>query len=133
VNHRAGQWLFAAAVGLIVAVGAYRWVSDGGRQVERELQIHAVEAARTQLGSALSIAGLQLVDPLLPDRKVGKAYVYRDGSGWQVSGYYRRDPQDAWHPYLVTMDKDLTLVRLKVSDAAFLEKFSGSDRVEVLP
>jgi hypothetical protein len=133
VNHRAAQWLFAAAVGLAVAVGAYRWVSDSGRQVERDLQIHVVEAARTQLKATLSLAGLELVDPLLPDRKVGKAYVYRDGSGWQVSGYYRRDQHDAWHPYLITMDKDLALVRLKVSDAAFLEKFSGSDRVEVLP
>lgn len=133
MNHRAGQWLFAAGVGLLVAFGAYRWVSDSGRQAERELQIRAVETARTHLETALSLSGPELVDPLLPDRKVGKAYVYRDGSGWQVSGYYRRDQRDAWHPYLLTMDQDLALVRLKVSDAAFLDRFSGSDRVEVLP
>ena len=58
MNHRAGQWLFAAAVGLIVAIGAYRWVSDSGRQVERELQIQVVEAARTQLEVTLSILSL---------------------------------------------------------------------------
>jgi hypothetical protein len=133
VNHRAGQWLFAAGVGLLVAFGAYRWASDSGRQAERELQIRAVEMARIHLAKALSPAELELVDPVSPDRKVGKTYVYRDGSGWQVSGFYRRDQRDLWHPFLLTMDQDLALSHLKISDAAMLGRFSASDRVEVLP
>ena len=95
--------------------------------------MHVVEMARSHLGTALSLADLELVDPLLPDRKVGKAYVYRDGNGWQVSGFYRRDARDLWHPFLLTMDKNLVLEHLKISDAALLDEFSGSDRVEVLP
>jgi hypothetical protein len=133
VNHRAGQWFFAAGVGLLVAFGAYRWVSDSGRQVEHDLQMRVVETARAHLETALSLTALELVDPLMPDRKVGKTYVYRDGSGWQVSGFYRRDESDPWHPYLLTMDQGLALVRLKISDAAMLRRFSDSDRVEVLP
>jgi len=44
-------------------------------------------------------------------------YVYPEPPGWAVSGYYRRDETDRWHPYLVTLREDLELERVKLGDA----------------
>lgn len=59
---------------------------------------------------------LQLVDPLSPDRKVGKVYIWPIGGGWEVSGHYRRGDRDVWHPYLMKLDSASQLVSLAVKD-----------------
>ncbi|NIV16929.1 MAG: hypothetical protein GWN47_00635 [Woeseiaceae bacterium] len=90
-------------------------------------------AAREQLGATLQLANLELVDPLAPDRKVGKAYVYRAGAGWEVSGFYRRDADDRWHPFLMTLDESNSMTSLKVQDGALLELGEANPALEVLP
>ena len=66
-------------------------------------------------------------------RKVGKAYVYRHDHGWQVSGHYRRDATDAWHPFLATLDASCRIVHLKVRDPAVPPRPAAIPVVEVLP
>lgn len=133
MNHRIGRLVFAAGVGLLVALLSYRWVIDPTPRAERQLQESVVLESRSVLLETLAIGQIDIVDPLAVDRKVGKCYVYRADSGWQVSGYYRREPNDLWHPYLISLDDSLSLKHLKVSDATLLSRESNSPMLEVLP
>jgi hypothetical protein len=58
-----------------------------------------------------------MVDALAPQRKVGKVYIYPLENGWELSGYYRRDDDDHWHPYLLALGSDLSLLSLRIQDA----------------
>lgn len=132
MNHRIGRLVFGFSVGLLFAFLAYRWVADIAPRAERAEQERVVLASRAVLQSTLDIGALELVDPLSPDRVVGKAYVYPSGTGWEVSGFYRRNAQDFWHPYLLTLDASLGLLHLKISDTALLHR-DGEAQLEVLP
>ena len=117
MNHRMVSRVFGFAVGLVVAYMAYQWVSDPSRRVESDEQDKVVETSRVVLKNKLAIGDIELVDPLAPQRRVGKVYIYPVTDGWEVSGYYRRNEDDRWHPYLLTLSSELTLVYLKVQDA----------------
>ena len=111
-NHRIGGLVFAFGVGLLVAFLSYRWITDPAPRLERQLQEAAVLAAREQLRDIAGSSDLEVVDPLAPERKVGKVYVYRSGDGWEVSGFYRRNDDDRWHPFLISLDANNTMVYL---------------------
>jgi hypothetical protein len=49
---------------------------------------------------------------------VGKVYVYAEEPGWAMSGFYRGDENDRWHPYLLNMTADPKLHAFKAEDAA---------------
>lgn len=132
MNHDVGRVVFGLVVGLLVAFLSYRWIMNTEPRVDRQLEEQVVTASRPLLQSTLSIGPLQIVDPLAPDRVVGKAYVYPRESVWEVSGFYRRDDNDLWHPYLMTLDADLALLHLRISDTALLGR-NGEGRLEVLP
>lgn len=133
MNHRIARLVFGFGIGLLVAFLAYRWIIDPAPRIERAIQESAVVAARAHLERAVDAGSLEIVDPLAPDRIVGKTYVYRESGGWAVSGYYRRDEDDLWHPYLATLDKSQGLVHLKLSDKILLERTTTDPRLEVLP
>ena len=116
MNHRAGRFIFAIVVGLLVAVFAYRWVIDPAPRAERALEESVVASSRVTLAATLAVGELEIVDALAPNRKVGKTYVYPNGDGWEVSGYYRRSADDLWHPYLMSLNSSIELVHLKVQD-----------------
>ncbi|NIL93252.1 MAG: hypothetical protein GTO71_02160 [Woeseiaceae bacterium] len=131
MNHRVGRFVFAFGVGLIVAFLSYQWITNPAPGVERQLQEAAVAAARKHLETIVAAGDIRIVDPLAPDRKVGKTYIYRAGDGWEVSGYYQRNEDDRWHPYLVTLDAAHALIQLKVQDPALVD--NADPRIEVLP
>ena len=133
MNHRIGRNLFALAVGLAVAIFAYQWAGDPEPQARRVAEERAVEAARVALGAVVDGDALEIVDPLAPNRKVGKVYVYAEPPGWAVSGFYRRNEKDRWHPYLLTMNEELQVLGLKVQDASLAETANASDILEVVP
>ena len=133
MNHRLGRLAFGFGVGFLAAFLAFRWASDPAPRLERQLQESVVASGRFFLEQTLAIGELEVVDPLAPDRKVGKTYVYRADEGWEVSGFYRRDDADLWHPYLVTLDDKQALVRVKVSDTALLNRQGKSPALEILP
>ena len=133
MNHRVGRLVFGFSVGLIVAIFSYQWIADTGPRIERQEQERVVIASREHLLGTLGLGDLVVVDPLSPDRVVGKAYVYPTSDGWEVSGFYRRDDQDLWHPYLVTLDASTKLVHLKISDTSLLGRSGESSVLEVLP
>lgn len=133
MRRRAGAYVFGTVVGLAVATFAYRWITDPLPRAERHLEETVVAATREQLADLLEVGQLELVDPLAPNRKVGKAYVYRHDGGWQVSGHYRRDAADAWHPYLATLDAAYQIIHLKVRDPDVAARPAADPVVEVLP
>ena len=130
-GHR-GQYVFGTAVGVVVAVFAYHWITDPAPRLERQQEESAVLAAREQLEAAAG-SGLEFVDPLARNRAVGKGYVYRDGGGWQVSGFYRRDADDPWHPYLMAVTGDGDMLHLKVQDRALPAEAGHDPRIESVP
>ena len=132
MNHDVGRVVFAVVVGLLVAVLSYRWIMNTEPRNQRFQEEAVVTEARFLLQSTLNIGALEIVDPLLPDRVVGKTYVYPRDDGWDVSGFYRRDENDLWHPYLIALDANLALERLRVSDSALLDR-DGVGMLEVLP
>jgi hypothetical protein len=101
--------------------------------MERVRQERVVEVSRSLLAPLVASDELEIVDPLAANRKVGKVYVYAEGPGWAVSGYYRRDDADGWHPYLMTLTKDLQLVRLRVQDAGLAGQAVTNPALEIRP
>jgi len=127
--------VFAIGVGLIVASFSYQWITNPEGREERALQVNVVETAREALKAVIGSASLEIVDPVSPNRKVGKVYVYPEGDAWSVSGYYRRSDGERWHPFLMSLDAELELVSLKVqdSDAELLERARKDPSLEVSP
>lgn len=132
MNHKIGRLVFALIVGVAVATLSYRWIANPTPRTERLLEESVVQASRDGLEATLAIGQLTIVDPLAPDRKVGKVYVYPRNDDWEVSGFYRRDANDLWHPYLLTMDGELELIHVRISDTALLHR-DGEGLLEVLP
>ncbi len=117
-GHRILRWVFAFAAGLVLALYAFERISDPQPRLQRAREEAAVLEARAWLQNyVVAPDGIELVDPLKTNRRVGKVYVYPTADGWEVSGYYRRDKSDAWHPWLMRMDPQLQLVTLAVRDA----------------
>ena len=133
MNHRIGRAVFATVVGLAVAVWSYQWITDTSGREERMQQEQSVMAAREQLVLATQLSGIEIVDPLAPQRKVGKVYVYRSENGWEVSGYYRRGEGDDWHPYLVQLAPDRSLQHIRVGDSGLPEQVTANPKLEVSP
>ena len=97
------------------------------------MQESVVATSRDLLVEKLAIGDIEIVDAIAPDRKVGKTYVYRADQGWEVSGYYRRSENDLWHPYLMLLDGSTSLIHLKISDGALLDRATDDTALEVLP
>ncbi|MGB5626797.1 MAG: hypothetical protein WBM61_13750 [Woeseiaceae bacterium] len=133
MNHRIGRLVFSLAVGLAIAAVSYRWITNPEPRVERAREERVVQVSRSLLAPVVASDELEIVDPLAPNRKAGKVYVYAEGPGWAVSGYYRRDEADRWHPYLMTLTKDLELVRLKVQDAELAGQAVTNPALEIRP
>lgn len=97
------------------------------------MQEAVVMTARENLATATGLSGLEIVDPVAPDRKVGKSYIYRTESGWEVSGYYRRDEEDSWHPFLMALDESPSMTHLRVQDALLADQARDNELLELLP
>jgi hypothetical protein len=108
--------VFGIAVGLIIAVFAYRWITAPEMRSQRLLEEAVVAHSRLLLADKLKLTDPEIIDPLAPKRSVGKSYVYPAAHGWEVSGYYRRNAGDDWHAYLMTLDSERGLLELKVKD-----------------
>lgn len=133
MNHRIGRVVFSLAVGLLVASLSYRWITDSTSREARDREERVVNVSRALLETFVAADQLAIVDPLAPDRHVGKVYVFAKGQGWEVSGYYRRNERDDWHPYLMTLSADLQMLRLKVGDAALAGIAADNPLLEVHP
>lgn len=115
-KHRTGSIIFGLAVGSLVAILSYQWLTNPQNRQEREQQERVVLLSRSILAARLQLTDPQIVDALATNRRVGKVYIYPVAAGWEVSGYYRRDDSDRWHPYLLSISQQDELLKLKVKD-----------------
>ena len=94
-----------------------------------------IDRALPRIASAVGIDSLEIADPLSPNRKAGKVYIYAEGGGWAVSGHYRRNENDRWHPYLMTLNAGQRLISLKLKDRdpALLERAALDPLLEISP
>lgn len=131
IPHRIVRPVFALGAGLLLAFYAYERATDPEIRAQKEREETAVLAAREILrGHVDADYGLEIVDPLARKRAVGKAYIYPAGSGWEVSGHYRRNRTDEWHPFLIRLDANMALVELAVRDEQLKRKADGRPVVE---
>jgi len=129
--RRHGRTVFVVTVGLAVALFAYRWITDPEPRAARAREEQVVLAARQLLREAVRMNALEIVDALAPQRKVGKAYIYPQKTGWAVSGYYRRDEADRWHPYLLELSAELKLLSLRLDDETLPHLAIGDSKTEI--
>jgi hypothetical protein len=130
------RWVVAFAVGFALAAYSFLRIADPEPRMQRAREEAVVLAGREILQGYVAIGRVgDIVDPLAPNRKVGKVYVYPTDAGWQVSGYYRRDRNDQWHPYLLDLDADVQLVSLSVrdSDDALRAQAAEDSRLSAVP
>ncbi len=122
IVHKVIRPVVALAVGLVLALYAYQRVTDPEPALQKVREEGIVMLARDILQSYVSPGNaIEIVDPVSPARKVGKVYIYPTDDGWELSGYYRRDENDRWHPYLMTLNEEAGLESLAVQD--------GNDRL----
>ncbi len=118
INHKLLRPVLALAIGLVLALYAYQRVSDPEPALQRAREEAVVMSARDILQSYVSPGNdIEIVDPVSPNRKIGKVYVFAAEQGWEVSGHYRRDRNDRWHRYLMALNGDAALESLAVQDA----------------
>lgn len=127
MNHRIGRTVFALLVGLAIAWFSYEWITNPVPREQRQAEESAVLASRHALRELVGREDLEIVDPLAPDRKVGKVYVYAEAPGWAISGHYRRGEEEPWHAYLIYLDTELRPHSLKTDDPA-VAGLSAQDR-----
>lgn|SRR5690606_34206109 len=117
--HKVVRFTLALCIGLGLAFYAYYRVTDPEPAMQRAREEAAVLAAREILASYLAPAGkLEIVDPVSPSRKIGKSFIYPADAGWEISGHYRRNEADRWHPFLMAINRDHQLLSLSVRDTA---------------
>ncbi len=122
INHKVIRPLVAVAIGLVLALYSYQRVIDPVPGLQKAREETVVMSARDILQSYVSpVNAIEIVDPVSPARKVGKVYIYPTDDGWELSGYYRRDENDRWHPYLMALNGKAGLESLAVQD--------GNDRL----
>ena len=135
MDHRVGSAIFAILIGALVVYLSFQWVTNPEGREERSLEVAVVESSRALIATVIDTGTLEIVDPLSPNRKVGKVYVYPESEGWAVSGYYRRDESDRWHPYLMQLRADHSLISLKLQDLSpqLLERAKSDPLLEISP
>ncbi len=116
--HRIIRPVVAFSVGIVLALYAFERISDPEPARQRAREEAVVISAREILKSYVLAGGeIEIVDPLAPNRVAGKVYIYPTDNGWEVSGYYRRNESDRWHPFLMSLNANIDLVSLSVRDA----------------
>lgn len=117
LTHKVARLALAFGIGLGLSFYAFQRATDPEPAMQRAKEEAAVLAARDLLRTYLdSSAELEIVDPVSPNRKIGKSYIYPADAGWELSGHYRRSEADRWHPFLMTIDPRHDLVSLSVKD-----------------
>jgi hypothetical protein len=117
-HHRIIRLVIAFAVGILLALYSFERISDPEPARQRAREEAIVMSAREILKSYVPAEGeIEIADPLAPNRIAGKVYIYPAENGWEVSGHYRRNASDRWHPFLMALSENVELVSLSVRDA----------------
>ena len=115
--HRIIRPVVAFAVGIVLALYTFERISDPEPARQRAQEEAVVISAREILKSYVAAdREIEIADSLAPNRVAGKVYIYPTDNGWEVSGYYRRNEADHWHPFLMSLNANVELLSLSVRD-----------------
>ncbi len=115
--HRIIRPAVALGVGVVLALYSFQRISDPEPALQRAREEAVVISAREILRAYVPAeVSIEIADPLAPNRVAGKVYIYPSENGWDVSGHYRRNDSDRWHPFLMSLDAKVELVSLAVRD-----------------
>ena len=104
--------LFIAAI-----TYTYRKVYEPISVNQREDEIQIIHITRSIIKSYIDISSdIEIIDPLNPNRKIGKSYIFPSDNGWEISGYYKKSGHDNWHPWLISLNSANELVSIAVKD-----------------
>lgn len=134
MNHKVIRIVIALVIGMGIALYSYDRITDPLPRQQRAQEEAVVVVAGDILKNIVAPdSELQIVDPLRPDRNIGKVYVYPTDSGWDVSGHYRRNEQEPWHPWLMSVDSSMQLQKLLVRDSnpEFAVQAAQDPRIEI--
>ncbi len=116
-HHRIIRPLVALAVGIVLALYSYQRIADPQPALQRAREEAVVKSAREILRAYVPAeVSIEIADALAPNRVAGKVYIYPGENGWEVSGHYRRNDTDRWHPFLMSLDAKVELISLAVRD-----------------
>jgi len=116
-HHRIIRPVVALGVGIVLALYAFQRISDPEPALQRAREEAVVISAREILRAYVPAeVSIEIADPLAPNRVAGKVYIYPSENGWDVSGHYRRNDSDRWHPFLMSLDAQVELISLTVRD-----------------
>jgi len=135
LNHKVIRVVVALAFGGALAMYTYSRIADPLPRLQRaEEEAVVLQAGQILKGIVAPDSPLELVDPLNPDRVIGKVYIYPTAAGWAISGHYRRNKQDRWHPWLMTVDESVQLKTLSVQDstAELVQKAATDPRFDAM-
>ena len=136
VKYTINQKVFAVIIGLTISYYAYKWVVDPAPRLQRQAEERIVSHARKSVFQLLELTEqTKVIDPLNPNKKVGKTYLAPNDNGWQVSGYLRRDEAEPWYPWLISLDNNLDIVELRIQGdkSLFADDIINSDKIFILP
>ena len=84
---------------------------------QRGDEIQIIHITRSIIKSYIDISpDIEIIDPLNPNRKIGKSYIFPSDNGWEISGYYKKTDYDNWHPWLISLNSVNELVSITVKD-----------------
>jgi hypothetical protein len=116
-NYSLKQIIFAISVGGFLAYFVYQSTVKPPHLMTRQNEEHIIQKATLQIRDMLFLPyESEIIDPINTDRDVGKTYIYPAGKTWQVSGFYRRNYNDSWHPWLITLDEEGVMINLSIKD-----------------
>jgi len=128
MQHRIIRPAIAVVVGIALALYSFQRISDPQPAIQRAREEAVVVSAREILRDFVTAtAPIEIADPLAPNRVAGKVYVYPNATGWEVSGHYRRNESDRWHPFLMSLDENVELLSLAVRDSAAEIRAAAAD------
>ncbi len=130
------QKVFAVIIGLTVSYFSYEWAVNPEPRLQRQKEEKIVIKSRRSFLHLLELTEkTRIIDPLNPDRKVGKTYLSPSDSGWQISGYFRRNEDERWRPWLMSLDNELNVIELRLQGDKnlFSDDIINSERIIILP
>lgn len=129
------QIIFALTIGFALSWTVYQSTVKPPYQAQRQLEEKIIKKANILLIESLQLpVGIEVIDPINPDKDVGKTYISPENEKWQISGYYRRSEMDDWHPWLMNLDQDLLFIELSVQDSPYLfsEEILSNKSISIL-
>jgi hypothetical protein len=117
MKHKFLRIIIFSILFIAVLTYTYRNVYEPISANQRDDEIQIIHITRSIIKNYIDISpDIEIIDPLNPNRKIGKSYIFPSDNGWEISGYYKKTDYDNWHPWLISLNSVNELVSIAVKD-----------------